>query len=122
LFILLTCKVYKDALRGVVVPHDKEVTAEDLVALAEEHNEGSSLGLTSWTKNKKTAEVFAGEGGCILTARLGPDHGQRLLWSPDGWLEDEVIVQGCNSWLLCDNPGEVKHAKPEIVWKQKPDE
>lgn len=97
--------MFQEALKGVVVPHDKEVEAEDLVGLATGHNEGVSMGCTSWTKNKKTAEIFAGEGGCVLTARVGPDHGQveqitteiqiqRLLWSPDSWLEEEVIVQG----------------------------
>eukprot|EP01127_Copromyxa_protea_P012809 TRINITY_DN3364_c0_g1_i3.p1 TRINITY_DN3364_c0_g1~~TRINITY_DN3364_c0_g1_i3.p1 ORF type:complete len:119 (-),score=8.23 TRINITY_DN3364_c0_g1_i3:96-452(-) len=75
-----TSEAYEDALKGTVIPFVKGVGqndfSDDHILAATEHNQGMDSGFTSWTKNKQTAEIFAGEEGCVLTARCGPDHGQ----------------------------------------------
>lgn len=68
---------YEEARRGIVSPaQNTAYLAEDIVIAATNHNEGSSSGFSSWTKNKKVAEAFAGDEGVVLEAIVGPDHGQ----------------------------------------------
>eukprot|EP01126_Amoeba_proteus_P023671 TRINITY_DN2376_c0_g1_i1.p1 TRINITY_DN2376_c0_g1~~TRINITY_DN2376_c0_g1_i1.p1 ORF type:complete len:145 (+),score=29.93 TRINITY_DN2376_c0_g1_i1:83-517(+) len=96
---------YHEALKGCVrsgrrvllkssavekLDHARCHNADELNSLPEEKRRD----LTSWTRNKKVAELFAKEGGCVLCATVGPDHGQHLVWSPDDYLEEEVLVEG----------------------------
>ena len=52
---------------------------------------------TSWTRDPKIAERFAGPGGVILRVPVGapgPNDAWRWEFSPDEWGESEVLLEG----------------------------
>jgi hypothetical protein len=75
----------------------KLIATDDLISFSEEHNrnfEGNyNSPFTSWTKSEEIAKLYAGEGGLVLKAEVGPPE-QRFGFSPDEWNEQEVLVCG----------------------------
>lgn len=78
------------AKQGVVLPRNIFGTVD-----IDMHNYGTSnSALTSWTRDKAVAETHVGEEGVLLEASI---PGNRIMWSPDVWYEQEVLVRG----LVC---------------------
>lgn len=102
---------YNLAQHGIVVPRNL-FGAHNIDA----HNYGSSkTGLTSWTRTRAVAETYAEPGGVILEATV---PGNRILWSPDVWYENEVLMRGiiCNAkvHLLASSVGGTTTSKPGL--------
>jgi hypothetical protein len=102
---------YHLALQGIVIPRDF-LGIRNIQA----HNYGSSKSaLTSWTRTKTIAETYAEPEGVVLEATV---PGNRLLWSPDIWYENEVLMAGivCNAQvhLISKPPNLISPPPPEI--------
>lgn len=83
---------YNLARQGIVVPRNPFG-----IHNIDAHNYGSSkTGLTSWTRTRAVAETYAEPEGVVLEATV---PGNRILWSPDVWYENEVLMRGfiCNA-------------------------
>jgi hypothetical protein len=78
---------YHLAYQGIVIPRNP-FGSQNIDA----HNYGSSKSaFTSWTRSKSVGITYAEPNGIVLEASL---PGVRLMWSPDVWYENEVLVQG----------------------------
>jgi len=80
---------------------------------ADEHNEGGlqqDSPFTSFTRRFDIARnnaTKAGEGGIILIAPIGsplPGDTWQWVWSPDRFLEEEVLLRGSRTGLGIANP------------------
>jgi RHS repeat-associated protein len=87
---------YEAATTGRAYPRSPEgATTPEL------HNAGEPESLadspfTSWTRDREIAEEFAGPDGVVLAISTGqpPPGGGQFVWSPDEYLEQEVLVRG----------------------------
>jgi len=93
---------YSNALKGLVLPPVNSSVIQDTVDridAAVEHNEGmrpssgKKRGWTSWTHSELVAKIHAGENGVVVSA-VFPQADVSLMWSPDEYFEQEVLVQG----------------------------
>lgn len=110
---------FPNAKKGIVEPPStlspKNCGAVQKIDAAKDHNENRSqeslaavgsqrVSWTSWTHSKDVAKLHAGDGGIVLSARLGPSTGTKFMWSPDEYFEQEVLVEG-----------PVRNAIPELL-------
>jgi RHS repeat-associated protein len=82
---------FDEALNGNVTPRSLDGTATP-----EMHNLGITADspFTSWTRSLDVARRFAGEDGVVLRVPTGPSSGLKFEWSPDQFLEQEVLIRG----------------------------
>jgi hypothetical protein len=75
------------ASHGLVVPRNP-FGLRDI----DSHNFGSAKSaFTSWTRTRSIGVTYAEPDGILLEASL---PGNRLQWSPDIWMENEVLIEG----------------------------
>jgi len=65
--------------------------------------------LTSWTMDKSTAEIFAGEHGVVLEVVV---PSRRCQFSPDIWNEREVLVKGCVAAKVVKKEYQINQQRP----------
>jgi len=104
-------EAFQSGLKGTVrSPQGKAISKDfcEKINSAIAHNWGTTdTTWTSWTRSKHIARLHAGNGGIVLTANVGPEYGTKLMWSPDEYLEQEVLVEGTVSNAvveICKDP------------------
>jgi hypothetical protein len=90
--------LFEDAEQGIASPGDVAGHAGVYA-----HNAGDTWTsrLTSWSTDPEVAQGFAGKNGVVLQTTIEEmqARGVNILWSPDNFDEDDVLLEGTIPYL-----------------------